>query len=83
MRGFLCLDDCSVEFCWACTVFSDENYAHFCAHPRRLERAVSVQEDRGRWLVRWRDGSGRQRGKRFESERAAREFDGALADLAP
>jgi integrase len=44
---------------------------------------VSVQEDRGRWLVRWRDGSGRQRGKRFESERAAREFDGALADLAP
>lgn len=44
---------------------------------------MSVQEDRGRWLVRWRDGSGRQRGKRFASEDAAREFDRALGELAP
>jgi hypothetical protein len=44
---------------------------------------MSVQEDRGRWVVRWRDGSGRQRGKRFESEAAAREFDGTLVDVAP
>jgi integrase len=44
---------------------------------------VSVQEDRGRWVVRWRDGSGRQRGKRFDNEAAAREFDGALVDVAP
>lgn len=44
---------------------------------------MSVQEDRGRWVVRWRDGSGRQRGKRFASEDAAREFDRALGELAP
>lgn len=34
-------------------------------------------------VVRWRDGSGRQRGKRFASEDAAREFDQALGELAP
>jgi hypothetical protein len=44
---------------------------------------MSVQEDRGRRVVRWRDGSGRQRGKRFASEDAAREFDQALGELAP
>jgi integrase len=44
---------------------------------------MSVQEDRGAWLVRWRDGSGKQRGKRFGSEDAAREFDLALRDISP
>ncbi len=43
---------------------------------------MSVQEDRGRWAVRWRDGSGQQRGKRFDNEAAAREFDSALVDVA-
>jgi integrase len=44
---------------------------------------MSVQHDRGAWLVRWRDGSGHQRGKRFASEDAARAFDEALGELAP
>ena len=44
---------------------------------------MSVQQDRGAWLVRWRDGSGRQRGKRFASGDAAREFDDALGEIAP
>jgi len=44
---------------------------------------VSVQQDRGAWLVRWRDGSGRQRGKRFASEDAALAFDGALGEIGP
>jgi integrase len=44
---------------------------------------MSVQQDRGAWLVRWRDGSGRQRGKRFASEDAACEFDHALGEIAP
>jgi hypothetical protein len=45
--------------------------------------AVSVQIDRGAWLVRWRDGSGRQRGKRFSSEEAAKAFDSALGEITP
>ncbi len=44
---------------------------------------MSVQADRGRWVVRWRDEHGQQRGKRFDSEDAAREFDKALGELAP
>jgi hypothetical protein len=44
---------------------------------------MSVQLDRGRWVVRWRDESGRQRGRSFESQDAAREFDAALGELAP
>ena len=44
---------------------------------------MSVQADRGRWVVRWRDEHGQQRGKRFDSEEAAREFDEALGELAP
>ncbi len=44
---------------------------------------MSVQEDRGGWVVRWRDGSGHQRGKRFASGEAARAFDDALAEIAP
>jgi len=39
--------------------------------------------DRGAWLVRWRDGSGRQRGKRFSSEEAAQAFDSALSEITP
>jgi len=44
---------------------------------------MSVQADRGRWVVRWRDEHGQQRGKRFDSEDAAREVDEALGELAP
>ena len=32
----------------------------------------------GGWEVRWRDSTGRQRSRRFQTEVAAREFDGAL-----
>jgi hypothetical protein len=45
----------------------------------RDERAA----DRERWVVRWRDGSGRQRGRRFESEPSARAFDAGLREVAP
>jgi integrase len=38
---------------------------------------------KGRWEVRWRDSSGRQRSRRFKTEEAAREFDGALHDHEP
>jgi uncharacterized protein YjhX (UPF0386 family) len=44
---------------------------------------MSVQADRERWVVRWRDGSGRQRGRRFESEASARTFDAGLREVAP
>ena len=44
---------------------------------------MSVQADRGRWVVRWRDGSGRQRGRRFESEEAAQAFDAGLREVSP
>lgn len=44
---------------------------------------MSVQADRGGWLVRWRDGSGRQRGKRFSTEEAAQAFDGAVREMTP
>ena len=36
---------------------------------------MSVHLDQAGWIVRWRDGSGRQRGRRFPSEEAARGFD--------
>jgi integrase len=42
-----------------------------------------MQIDRGAWLVRWRDASGRQRGKRFSSEEAAQAFDSALSEITP
>ena len=44
---------------------------------------MSVQADRGSWLVRWRDGDGRQRGRRFPSEDAARAFDAGLREVPP
>jgi integrase len=44
---------------------------------------MSVQRDSGGWLVRWRDGSGRHRGKRFSDEEAARAFDAALGETTP
>ncbi len=44
---------------------------------------MSVQADRERWVVRWRDGSGRQRGRRFESEASARAFDAGLREVTP
>jgi hypothetical protein len=34
-------------------------------------------------VVRWRDGSGHQRGRRFANEEAARAFDSALREIAP
>jgi integrase len=44
---------------------------------------MSVRADRGGWEVRWRDGSGRNRARRFGSEEAAQAFDAALQDLEP
>ncbi len=44
---------------------------------------VSVRQHRGGWEVRWRDGSGRRRARRFASEEAARAFDEALAEVSP
>jgi integrase len=44
---------------------------------------MSVQADRDGWVVRWRDGSGRQRGKRFSSREAAQAFDAGLREVAP
>lgn len=35
---------------------------------------------KGAWEVRWRDGTGRQRSKRFKDEAAARAFDEAVLD---
>jgi integrase len=36
---------------------------------------VSYRFAKGRWEVRWRDGDGKHRSKRFRSEEAAKEFD--------
>jgi integrase len=44
---------------------------------------MSVRFDRGGWEVRWLDGSGRKRAKRFKDEQAARGFDEALAEVSP
>ena len=44
---------------------------------------MSVQVDQTGWVVRWRDGSGRQRGKRFASEETARAFDAGLGKVEP
>jgi len=43
---------------------------------------VSVQLDRGAWVVRWRDASGRQRGRRFANEPDAHQFDRKLHGVA-
>jgi integrase len=44
---------------------------------------LSVHADRGSWIVRWRDSSGRQRGKRFASEELGRAFDAGLQEVGP
>ena len=44
---------------------------------------MSVRADRGAWEVRWRDGSGARRAKRFRSEDAARAYDEALREVSP
>jgi integrase len=44
---------------------------------------MSVRFDRGGWEVRWLDGSGRKRAKRFKDEQAARAFDEALGEVSP
>lgn len=44
---------------------------------------MSVRQDRGAWEVRWRDGSGTRRAKRFTSEEAARAYDEALREVSP
>jgi integrase len=44
--------------------------------------AVSVQSDRGSWVVRWRDASGHQRGRRFASEADAQSFDSQTHSVA-
>ena len=43
---------------------------------------MSVQSADGRWVVRWRDAFGRQRGRRFQTEQSAKEFDAAIHDVA-
>ncbi len=49
---------------------------HWCPNPRGI--AVSVQVDRRGWVVRWRDASGRQRGRRFAREVDARSFNSRM-----
>lgn len=44
---------------------------------------MSVRADREGWEVRWRDGSGRKRAKRFKDEQEARVFDAAVSEVAP
>jgi integrase len=44
---------------------------------------MSVRLNRGAWEVRWRDGAGRKRARRFDNEQAARAFDTAIAELVP
>ncbi|MGZ6626943.1 MAG: hypothetical protein ACXVE8_15250 [Solirubrobacteraceae bacterium] len=44
---------------------------------------MRVRQDRGAWEVRWRDGSGTRRVKRFTSEEAARAYDEALREVSP
>jgi integrase len=44
---------------------------------------MSVRLHRGGWEVRWRDGAGRQRARRFPSEAAARAFNEAIAEVSP
>ncbi len=44
---------------------------------------MSVRFDRGGWEVRWLDGSGRKRAKRFKDAQAARAFDEALGEVSP
>jgi integrase len=44
---------------------------------------MSVRQDRGAWEVRWRDGSGRRRARRFKDEQSANAFDEALSEVAP
>ena len=41
---------------------------------------MSYSLTRGSWEVRWRDGDGRQRSRRFDDESAARAFDAAIHD---
>lgn len=43
---------------------------------------MSVQVDRARWVVRWRDESGRQRGRRFAVEEEAWAFDREIHGVA-
>jgi integrase len=44
---------------------------------------MSVSQNRGAWEVRWRDGSGRKRAKRFKDEQAANAYDEALREVTP
>lgn len=42
---------------------------------------MSCSRAKGAWEVRWRDGGGSQRLRRFRSEEAASEFDRSIQDL--
>lgn len=44
---------------------------------------MGVSQHRGAWEVRWRDGSGTRRAKRFPSEEAAHAYDDALREVSP
>lgn len=43
---------------------------------------MSLSYAKGGWEVRWRDGTGRQRSRRFRSEEAAREFDETIREMS-
>ena len=58
-----------------------DNELWVCGDPGSL--SMSVRFHRGGWEARWRDAEGRDRGRRFASEEAARAFEEALAEVSP
>ena len=70
---------------------SRDKYPHSYPHPgnslrvraNELWARMSVRLPRGGWEVRWRDATGCQRARPFQSEEAARAFDEALAEVSP
>jgi hypothetical protein len=45
--------------------------------------AMSYSNAKGRWEVRWRDSTGRQRSRQFKSEETAKESDERWLDFRP
>lgn len=44
---------------------------------------MSYSSAKGAWEVRWRDATGKQRSRRFQTEELARAFDEAVSDVEP
>ena len=61
-------------------IVATDKSEHFSEHPRCAGGLVSYSRAKGGWEVRWRDGSGHQRSRRFRSEEAAAEFDASIHD---